>query len=471
MPASPSDTAAEHRRRPVLHFTPSAGWMNDPNGLVEADGVFHLCYQHNPDAPVWGNLHWGHAVSTDLIRWEHRPVAIAPDVLGQAFSGSAVLDVDGTAGFGVGALVAIYTQDLDGLQRQSIAFSTDDGHTWKPHADNPVIDNPTGEPDFRDPTVLRTGADGEDRWMMMLAVGPDLWAYRSRDLRQWERTSTVSPHSPWPGSTAEVPELIRLPIEGTDDHVWVLVVSWIPGTETDGSARVRYSVVDVDVAHVELQSSAPMPALDHGRDFYAPMAWDRGPDHPPVLIGWLDERSLDAEVGRPSAPWCGRMSLPREVTAIATGEGVRVRQRPILPDSARRRRALPADGTPTRVDAPSWTLALAISCVGPDSAVDVAIGAGPHHEIIALSAATTTVTGRSATFETPPPGGRRTLDLVVDAGSIERFVDDGLEVMSDIGPFGLETVEVTITVHGNATVEVAEICEHDAPDPTRGGTA
>src|SRR5688572_6389970 len=107
--------------------------MNDPNGLVYADGVYHLCYQHHPDDVNWGPMHWGHATSTDLVRWQHHPIALQPDHLGTAFSGSAVVDRLGVAGFGPGALVAFFTHFEEGVpQTQGIAASTDGGTTWRP---------------------------------------------------------------------------------------------------------------------------------------------------------------------------------------------------------------------------------------------------------------------------------------------------------------------------------------------------
>ena len=265
--------------------------MNDPNGLVELDGMFHLCYQHNPSAPRWGNLHWGRATSNDLITWTHQPIAIAPDELGEAFSGTAVIDRHGTAGAGDDALVAVYTQDLRGRQRQSIAISTDRGATWKPAPENPVIDTPDGVRDFRDPKVM-WHADGDDAaWVMLLAVGPELWIYRSDDLRRWVRSSVFAVPSPWVGAIAEVPELVRVPVEGSDDHVWVLVVSLIPPAGTsDLGDRVRWSIVEFDGTTLTAAADDATHVIDHGRTFYAPMAWRDVDDRAPILVGWLDER-------------------------------------------------------------------------------------------------------------------------------------------------------------------------------------
>src|SRR5205085_9310012 len=148
--------------RPQIHFTPKEHWMNDPNGMVYNDGIYHLFFQYYPGASVWGPMHWGHATSADLVHWEEQPIALYPDSLGYIFSGSAVLDKNNTSGFGKickAPLVAIYTNhDTAGehtrndFQTQSIAYSLDNGKTWTKYAGNPVVKNP-GIKDFRDPKV------------------------------------------------------------------------------------------------------------------------------------------------------------------------------------------------------------------------------------------------------------------------------------------------------------------------------
>ena len=132
------DTGNREKFRPTYHFSPLYGWMNDPNGMVYKDGEYHLFYQYNPYGSKWGNMSWGHAISKDLVNWQHLPVAIAPDALGTIFSGSAVVDTDNTAGFGAGAIIAIYTQNSD-RQVQSIAYSTDNGRTFTCYENNPAL--------------------------------------------------------------------------------------------------------------------------------------------------------------------------------------------------------------------------------------------------------------------------------------------------------------------------------------------
>ena len=184
-------TQAYHEMyRPQLHFSPKEHWMNDPNGMIYYNGVYHLFFQYYPGASVWGPMHWGHATSTDLIHWKQLPIALYPDNLGYIFSGSVVLDKNNTSGFGVNGkppLVAIFTQhDTAGehahtntFQNQSIAYSNDAGKTWTKYKGNPVLKNP-GISDFRDPKVMWYEAG--NKWIMTLAVKDHVTFYSSPDL-------------------------------------------------------------------------------------------------------------------------------------------------------------------------------------------------------------------------------------------------------------------------------------------------
>ena len=144
--------------RPNIHFTPEKNWNNDPNGLIYIDGIWHLYYQNNPNDVVWGPMHWGHAISKDLIHWEHLPVALYPDEIGTMYSGSMAYDENNTSGFakyGEKPMVAVYTaHNMEtGLEQQCIAYSLDQGKHFEKYYGNPVIKNP-GTPDFRDPRVF-----------------------------------------------------------------------------------------------------------------------------------------------------------------------------------------------------------------------------------------------------------------------------------------------------------------------------
>ena len=171
--------------RPAFHISPYVGWMNDPNGMVYKDGEYHLFYQYNPYGSMWGNMHWGHAISKDLIHWEHQPVAIAPDALGTIFSGSCVVDKDNTAGFGAGAIVAFYTSASD-RQVQSMAYSLDNGRTFKKYDRNPILTST--QRDFRDPKVF--WHKESNKWIMVLAVGQEMQLYSSPNLKDWTYESS-----------------------------------------------------------------------------------------------------------------------------------------------------------------------------------------------------------------------------------------------------------------------------------------
>ncbi|MFM7194008.1 MAG: glycoside hydrolase family 32 protein, partial [Bacteroidota bacterium] len=183
--------------RPAFHFSPPSGWMNDPNGMVYHNGEYHLFYQHYPDSTVWGPMHWGHAVSTDLIHWENLPIALYPDSIGYIFSGSAVVDVSNTTGFGTKenpALVAMFTYHniqaeksgrID-YESQGIAYSTDNGRSWTKYDGNPVVRNP-GIRDFRDPKL--TWDEERQSWLLTLAVSDHVEFYRSPDRKSWTKLS------------------------------------------------------------------------------------------------------------------------------------------------------------------------------------------------------------------------------------------------------------------------------------------
>jgi fructan beta-fructosidase len=194
-----STTALGCRYRPKWHYSAQRNWLNDPNGLVYANGIYHLFYQHNPHGEGWGNMSWGHATSADLTHWDGQPVAIPCDDQEAIYSGSAVLDIDNTSGFGTPEnppLVAIYTSAYspaspsNGRQAQSLAYSTDDGATWTKYAGNPVLDR--ASPDFRDPKVFWYEGDAGSYWVMVAveAALREVILYKSADLKTWEYLST-----------------------------------------------------------------------------------------------------------------------------------------------------------------------------------------------------------------------------------------------------------------------------------------
>ena len=234
--------------RPQFHFTPERNWMNDPNGLVYHEGEYHLFFQYNPDGDQWGNMSWGHAVSTDLVHWQELPLAISHDDAEMVFSGSAVVDHENTTGFGTKdepAMVAVYTRapKAGGSQAQSLAYSTDRGRTWTKYAGNPVLDIGSGE--FRDPKVQWYAPTRSWIMAVVLATEHRVRFYSSKDLKSWTHLSDFGPAGAV-GGVWECPDLFELPVDGeTGKRKWVLVVSLNPGGIQGGSAT-QYFVGDFD---------------------------------------------------------------------------------------------------------------------------------------------------------------------------------------------------------------------------------
>ena len=317
--------------RPQYHFSPATNWMNDPNGCVFFDGEFHLFYQYNPEGDTWGHMSWGHAVSKDLVRWEHLPVALREEDGVMIFSGSAVVDHQNTSGFGRGGeppLVAIYTGHGHGKQVQSIAYSNDRGRTWTKYEGNPVID--IGSPEFRDPKVM--WHEPTKRWVMVVAR-PDrkqVDFYGSRDLKKWERLGEFGGQGAVDGIW-ECPDLFELPVmrgaQPTDEKRWVLVVNINGGTPAGGSG-CQYFVGRFDGKTFTNDNPKDVKLwADWGPDFYAAQSWSDVPeaDGRRIWIAWMSNwRYANQE---PTKPWRTAMTLPREVLLVQTDEGPRLAQR------------------------------------------------------------------------------------------------------------------------------------------------
>lgn len=300
--------------RPAIHFTPKSNWMNDPNGMVYYNGVYHLFYQHNPNAAVWGPMHWGHATSKDLIHWQHEPIAIYPDQLGTIFSGSAVVDKNNTSGLGKDGkvpLVAIFTQHdekaikagRNDFQNQSLAYSLDEGKSWTKYADNPVLRS-SANPDFRDPKVM--WHEATQRWIMSLAVADHLNFYSSTNLKVWNKESEFGLNSGAHGGVWECPDLISFEFEGKT--VWVLIVNINPGGPNKGSGT-QYFVGDFD-GHQFKPFSKDTKWLDFGPDNYAGVTWFNTGNRT-ILAGWMSNWIYANVV--PTETWRSGLTIPREL--------------------------------------------------------------------------------------------------------------------------------------------------------------
>lgn len=302
--------------RPVYHHTPPYGWMNDPNGMFYKDGVYHLYYQFNPYGSTWGNMHWGHSTSTDLVSWKHEDIALAPDAWGSIFSGSCVVDHDNTAGFGAGAVIAIYTSAKPTLwgdcQTQSLAYSLDNGYTFTKYAHNPVLTST--ERDFRDPKVFWYAPD--KHWVMLLAVGQEMEIHISADLKEWKKESTFGAKQGVHGGVWECPDLVELPVEGTGRKRWVLICNLNPGGPFGGSAA-QYFVGSFDGKTFVNESPAVTKWLDWGKDNYATVTWSDAPQERCIALGWMSNWQYQAIL--PTKQYRGENTIARDLTLYDQG--------------------------------------------------------------------------------------------------------------------------------------------------------
>lgn len=317
---------------PHFHFFPQEGWINDPNGLVYYQGEYHLFYQYLLPR------HWGHAVSRDLVHWEILPIALAPDELGDIWSGSAVVDWHDSSGFFAGGsgLVAIFThQNVQqhpprGPQVQSIAYSRDRGRTWIKYAGNPVISNP-GVADFRDPKVF--WHEPTRMWIMVAAFTNDrIHIYRSPNLKDWFCASEFGPEQGSRRGMWECPDLFALPVDGNVEQMkWVLQVSlndW--QNPTPEHPRMQYFLGTFDGERfVSDHSADTILWSDYGMDHYATVSWSDLPsaDGRRVWIGWMSNWEYADKL--PTHPWQGLMTLPRTVALKKFDDGIRLLQQPI----------------------------------------------------------------------------------------------------------------------------------------------
>lgn len=322
--------------RPDYHFTPAKGWMNDPNGMFFLDGEYHLFYQYYPDSTVWGPMHWGHAVSKDLVNWEELPIALYPDSLGYIFSGSAVYDRENSSGLGTAEnppIVAIFTyHDAEGeksgaadFQNQGIAFSTDKGRTWTKFDQNPVLPN-QGVRDFRDPKVNQfVQEDGSKEWVMTLAVQDRVQFYGSLDLKNWKLKGEFGAGIGAHGGVWECPDLIKMQTPGGETK-WVLLLSINPGGPQKGSATQYF------IGNFENGTFTPEDTmirwLDYGPDNYAGVTWSNLPseENRTLFMGWMSNWLYGQVV--PTQSWRSAMTVARELSLVEINGTLLVKSAP-----------------------------------------------------------------------------------------------------------------------------------------------
>jgi fructan beta-fructosidase len=320
----------KEQHRPQIHFSPKEHWMNDPNGMVYYKGVYHLFFQYYPEGTVWGPMHWGHATSKDLVHWKEQPIALYPDSLGYIFSGSAVVDVNNTSGFGKNGkvpLVAIFTshdpkgqkEKRNDYQNQSIAYSLDEGATWTKYGGNPVLKNP-GIRDFRDPKV--SWFEAGKKWIMTLATKDRVTFFSSKDFKTWTKESEFGEKFGAHGGVWECPDLVQLEYKGTKQ--WVLFVSVNPGGPNGGSAT-QYFVGQFDgKTFTPYQTDTRW--VDYGPDDYAGVTWFNTGSRK-IFLGWMSNWQYATRV--PTEKWRSAMTVPRDLSLLKTGDQYLVISNPV----------------------------------------------------------------------------------------------------------------------------------------------
>jgi fructan beta-fructosidase len=287
------DSLYRETNRPQFHFSSRRGWNNDPNGLVYLDGEYHLFYQHNPYESEWGNMHWGHAVSPDLLHWTELNDVLYPDRLGTMFSGSAVIDKNNTADWGHNTMVAVYTA-AGKNQMQCIAYSKDRGRTFVKYEGNPVV----GE--TRDPKVIWYEPTRE--WVMALFKVAGISFFTSQNLKDWQEVDHVN-------GFYECPELFELAVDGNTDHtLWVIYGgsgTYMLGDFNGKKFTPRYGKYrNTYGAH------------------YAAQTYSNTPDGKRIQVGW-------GQIEAKGMPFNQMMCFPTELTLRTTNEGIRVFSEPI----------------------------------------------------------------------------------------------------------------------------------------------
>ena len=440
--------------RPAYHFTPELNWMNDPNGLVYFAGEYHLFYQHNPFENEWGHMSWGHAVSKDLLHWEHLPIALRDEYGVMVFSGSAVVDERNSSGFGTREkppMVAIFTGHSQDRQTQDLAFSNDRGRTWTKYAGNPVLD--VGEKDFRDPKVF--WSEPMMRWVMVvsLAAKKQLQFFESTDLKKWKLLSEFGPAGTPNKLNWECPDVFELPIEDEPGKTrWVLEVDMGNGAIAGGSGGEYFTGVFDGSKFVA--DSTTSQWVDFGRDFYAPVSWSDMPtsDGRRIWIGWMNnwETCLN-----PTHPWRSAMSIPRELTLRRIDGTLRLCQKPVRELQLLREKLVEIKdrsltNEPLSVDVRGQQLEIILE-VKPESGTEFSVRVLKGNEeqtVVGYSTKSRSVfvdrtksgnvsfhpafSGRHAGPLEPNDQGNIRLQIFVDACSVEVFGNGGESVITDL---------------------------------------
>jgi fructan beta-fructosidase len=413
--------------RPQFHFTSRRGWLNDPNGLVWHNGEYHLYYQHNPYGHEWGNMHWGHAVSKDLLHWRELPIGIYPQKFGDmAFSGSAVLDARNDSGFGTKEkppLVAAYTSTGRG---ECVVYSNDDGRTWTEFEGNPVVKH-----EGRDPRLLYH--EGSKQWVMALydEFEGKRWItfHTSLDLKTWKFASRIE-------GFFECPDIIQLPVDGKQaDSRWVLY-----------GADAKYVVGDFDGREF-LPEEAPSSRRQiwYG-NYYAAQTYTNAPNGRCIQIGWAQG------IGFPGMPFNQQMAIPVELTLKRTPEGVRLRANPVQELTSLGRVLTDKSDVKVTGNEPLTFSAAAtemrVHVRGLTAPADGEVSLKVGGEVVTYKPHPGEIRFRDITAPAPAVNGAINLDIVLDRRSIEIFVNDGQSAISRERVTEPKAKDVSISVSG-----------------------
>ncbi|MDX8045524.1 GH32 C-terminal domain-containing protein [Gracilibacillus sp. S3-1-1] len=462
--AVPTNEYYKENYRPDYHYTPARGSVSDPNGLVYFEGEYHLFHQDGGK--------WAHAISDDLINWKHVPVALPWNEHGHVWSGSAVADLENDSGLftdsGGKGLIAFYTSynpDLqNGNQKIGLAYSKDKGRTWEYSTDTPiVIENPgqsdedLGDWDFRDPKVVRD--ETNDRWIMVVSGGDHIRLFTSTDLLNWEHTDNFGYGEYIRGGVWECPDLFELQVEGTNQKKWVLMVSTGANPNTEGSdAEYFIGELTSEGKFVNDNEAGDVLKTDFGKEFYASMSFANMPDDRRVALAWMT--NWDYPFDFPTDGWQGQLTIPRKLQLMDTSDGIRLAQSPIVELETLRhpvfeekdKHVTPetASDLLKKINEASYEIEMEVE-IPSDSPVDefgiqfregieeqTVLGYNVEDHLMFIDRSNSGVTNFSNQFttlhEAPlfQENKRIKLNVFVDNGSIEVFVNNGEVVFTDV---------------------------------------
>ena len=421
--ANSFDITNREKFRPLYHHTPVYGWMNDPNGMFYKDGVWHLYFQHNPYGSQWENMTWGHSTSTDLMHWKFEGEAIEPDALGTIFSGSAVVDKNNTAGFGPGAVVAYYTS-AGKAQKQSMAYSNDNGKTFTKYEDNPVL--VSNIPDFRDPHIIWYPQGG--KWILIVSEKQHMKLFSSTNLKDWTFESDFGEGYGSHDGVWECPDLLDM-----GNGKWILVCNINPGGPFGGSAT-QYFTGSFDGHKFTCDTDPSVTKwMDWGKDHYATVTFDNAPAGRHVALPWMSNWQYAAQV--PTTQYRSANGIPRDLGYFEyQGQGYcSVKPSPEVLNAFSRKAQ--ANLTPAcRIDVQLRGNSVITLANGKDESVTMTYNA--KTETFAIDRTKSGKTDFSTDFpvltKAPTYGKIKTLQIFIDKSSIEVFDADGKMAMTNI---------------------------------------